>query len=135
MEAEERLADYLVRIALPHHRLRRLNGGNDGHSTNIGKFLVPASHEAPGRRIGAESVLRGFLHPPLPNHRWRSLRPAAIGQDDCDLRVSCTAIALIIFRDAIVKEQPRYFWNRRRRVIKPCLAGRPNMIDLANGTR
>ena len=47
---------------------------------------------SPGRRIGAESVLRGFLQPALPNHRWRSLGPAAIGCDDCDLRVSCTAI-------------------------------------------
>jgi len=50
VEAGERLADYLVRIALPHQRLRSLNGGKDGRSTNIGKFLVPANNEAPGRK-------------------------------------------------------------------------------------
>jgi hypothetical protein len=41
---------------------------------------------------------------------------------------------LIILRDAIIKEQPRDLWNGRWRVIKPRIARRPNMIDLANGT-
>ena len=44
--------------------------GKSGRSTNIGKFLVPASNEAPGRRVGVKGVLRGFVHPAWPDHHW-----------------------------------------------------------------
>ena len=36
-------------------------------------FWVPASDEAPGRRIGAKAVLPGFVHPTWPDHGWGSL--------------------------------------------------------------
>ena len=75
----ERLANHLVCIEHPHHRLRSLNGGKNGRSTNIGKFLVPASNEAPGRRIGAKAVLPGLVHPAWPDHGWGSLGPLRLG--------------------------------------------------------
>ena len=75
----ERLANHLVYMAPPHHRLRSLNGGKNGRSTNIWKFLVPANNEASGRHIGAKTVLRGLLHAAWPDHGWGSLGPARLG--------------------------------------------------------
>jgi hypothetical protein len=60
----------------PHHTVRSLSKwGKNGRSTNIGKFLVPASNEGPGGRIGAKAVLPGRVHPSWPNHGWGSLVP------------------------------------------------------------
>lgn len=69
------MANHLVCIEQPHHRLRSLNGGNNGRSTNIGIFWVPASNEAAGRSIGAKAVVPGLVHPAWPDHGWGSLVP------------------------------------------------------------
>jgi hypothetical protein len=60
-------------------QIAELKRGKNGRSTNIWKFLVPASNEASGRHNGAKAVLPGLVHAAWPDLGWGSLGPLRLG--------------------------------------------------------
>jgi hypothetical protein len=46
----------------------------------------------------------------------------------------CCPRDLIVFHYSIIQDQPCEPWDRRGRVIEPCLARRPDMVELAERT-